>query len=729
LKSFALFTPSESLPQKTILYAASGLPAKCSVLKCIARLSFLLCSLMTFSAGAIPDLRIEVTTFGCDCLATNSFSTDHFNALNVPSLNGKFLALTTDNRRLQIAAKGNVLAIYHNDLNSGWSTNTPAQSAADFNQYALNNHTSTGPRPDWIAMNEISSSQWQNDADYRAWLIETMRLLRETYRFNIVLYAPFSNPGANSTSWRALSNYVYIGVENYLSGEEIKAQNFSESWCQSRYQSSVNSYVSVGMPRDKLVLTEHFAHTLTGTGWGRAGISSNEWDLAVAARSRAARNVGFAGYSSYAWVYNHMLVSKEEMIHFEQTYVTNPLPTLSGITAPYISLGPQNKSVHLGDTATFVVYQAGTNQMAFQWRLNGVPIPGATSSSLVISDAEEGDEGFYTAVLGNPVGVATSLSAFLSVHSVFDPFGHPAGSALVGQATPDGLVWTAAGPSGAAITVANESLAVPGATGRSILFGNATGPSARVPIGRTISNGTLYFSFAFRVLDLGGLNSTGGFFAAFNNSIGTQSTTPTSIGAGVQVRASGSGFEVGLKKASGGSVFDGSKVYSTNDIIFVVGSYTINTGSTEDDEAKLWINPDPNTFGAVNPPPPTLFSSSGSDIPVNSIASFVFFRRGTSNASLQPASMMADELRIADTWGGVAPPLSEVDFPLLQTRRSGNNLVVSWPTNSTGFTLEILSTLTNGSWQPAAGTLGYNGPYFAFTNQSANPSAFFRLRK
>ena len=75
-----------------------------------------------------------------------------------------------------------------------------------------------------------------------------MRLMKETYHFNVVLFAPFANPGANAASWTALSNYVYIGVENYLSGEEIKAQNFSVSWCQTQYQSSVNSYTSLGMP-------------------------------------------------------------------------------------------------------------------------------------------------------------------------------------------------------------------------------------------------------------------------------------------------------------------------------------------------------------------------------------------------------------------------------------------------------------------------------------------------
>ena len=112
-----------------------------------ARFSVLLCWLAGISAFATPDLRVEVTTFGCDCLATNSFGQDHFDALNIPSLNGKFLALTTDARRLQIAAKGNVLAVYHNDLNTGWSTNSPAQSAAIFQSIRFEQSHQHRPAP------------------------------------------------------------------------------------------------------------------------------------------------------------------------------------------------------------------------------------------------------------------------------------------------------------------------------------------------------------------------------------------------------------------------------------------------------------------------------------------------------------------------------------------------------------------------------------------------------
>ncbi len=683
----------------------------------------------TLMGWATPDLRIEVTTFCCSCGATDSFCQNHFDALNIPNGNGKFFALTTDARRWQIASQGNVLAVYQNDLNTGWTTNSPEQSAANFNQYALNNHTSTGPRPDWMVMNEISTSQWQNSAAYRDWLVETVRLLHQTFGYSLVIYAPFANPANNGSSWSALSSNAFVAVENYLSGEEIKAQNFSTSWCQSKYQSSIGSYASVGVPREKLILGEHFAQTISGTGWGRSGISSNEWDQAIVARSQAARNANFAGFASYAWVNNGMMVSDSEMIHFEGTYVTNTLPFASGLTPPYISLAPQNLKGLLGSSVTLTVYPAGTNHLEYQWRFNGSPIAGATLSNYTITNVQSSSQGYYSVVLSNAVGVAFSSNAFLTVQSIFDPFDYPAGANLPGQTNGEGLAWYYAGLGSTPVSVTNGSLPVPGlvpSTANSISFGVASGPSARLPLVRIITNGTVYFSFPFKVIDLGGLSTSGGFFAAFNNSIGNQSTTPTVIGAGVQARASGNGFQVGLKKASSGSVFDTSKIYTTNDIIFVVGSYTFNGGSTIDDEARLWINPDPATFGAVTSPPATISTNEGTDITANQIASFVFFRRGT--AGVQPSAMLADELRISTSWAGVTPVAPLISPPTLLIQRSGSEVILFWSTNAAGFNLQTVPSLSlTNLWQNALGATGMVNEFFTHTNVATNQSQFFRL--
>src|SRR5439155_15824515 len=96
--------------------------------------------------------------------------------------------------------------------------------------------------------------------------------------------------------------------------------------------------------------------------------------------------------------------------------------------------------------------------------------------------------------------------------------------------------------------------------------------------------------------------------------------------------------------------------FRTNGTIFIVGRYQFNTSSLTDDIASLWINPSLATFGADSPPAPSLTVTAGPDIGNSSpqIASFVLLQRGLGNTN-QPATVMADELRIGPTWASVTP--------------------------------------------------------------------------
>ena len=98
------------------------------------------------------------------------------------------------------------------------------------------------------------------------------------------------------------------------------------------------------------MMTEHFAMTTNGVSYGRSGVSSNDWDKVIVARNQAILNCSFKGFLTYAWAKNGMLVSDDEIIHFEDTYRTNTLPTNFGLTAPYIIIQPQSQisaTVHL----------------------------------------------------------------------------------------------------------------------------------------------------------------------------------------------------------------------------------------------------------------------------------------------------------------------------------------------------------------------------------------------
>ena len=186
--------------------------------------------------------------------------------------------------------------------------------------------TSLGPPPQWIILNEISASLWPGNQAYRNWLVELLDRLNSYYGYNVILASPFPNPGANNADWQRVSTYAYIGIEKYLSGERIRDFGFSVDWCESQYRSSMQSYINRGVSPDRLFLFEHFAHTTEGFNWGRAGVSFEEWELALNTRHAAVRNVGFPGFVSFAWSKNAMGVSDDELIYFENVYTAVPLP-------------------------------------------------------------------------------------------------------------------------------------------------------------------------------------------------------------------------------------------------------------------------------------------------------------------------------------------------------------------------------------------------------------------
>src|SRR5438093_3411102 len=115
-----------------------------------------LLALLVVNAGATPDLKFDVFTFS----DTNSQA--QFDHLNFPTTNGHYIAMGGDTRRLELATNGNPLAIYYNTFNDGYSTNTGAQQAAMIDQYGVSLFTSTGPKPNWVVLNEISNSLWTN---------------------------------------------------------------------------------------------------------------------------------------------------------------------------------------------------------------------------------------------------------------------------------------------------------------------------------------------------------------------------------------------------------------------------------------------------------------------------------------------------------------------------------------------------------------------------------------
>ena len=91
--------------------------------------------------------------------------------------------------------------------------------------------------------------------------------------------------------------------------------------------------------------------------------------------------------------------------------VTNAPP----LERPAIVSSSQNQTVTNGANVTFSVNATGTPPLAYQWQLNNMNLPGATSSNLTLTAVTFAQAGFYTVVITNVLGSAGSGPVALSV--------------------------------------------------------------------------------------------------------------------------------------------------------------------------------------------------------------------------------------------------------------------------------------------------------------------------
>ena len=91
--------------------------------------------------------------------------------------------------------------------------------------------------------------------------------------------------------------------------------------------------------------------------------------------------------------------------------------TLTVLIRPAITLQPQSQIVIAGDSVSFDVDATGTAPISYQWRFQGVELPGATNSTLVLSSAQAEDAGDYLVDIANVAGSISSAVAGLIVNA------------------------------------------------------------------------------------------------------------------------------------------------------------------------------------------------------------------------------------------------------------------------------------------------------------------------
>ncbi len=103
---------------------------------------------------------------------------------------------------------------------------------------------------------------------------------------------------------------------------------------------------------------------------------------------------------------------------------------------PLITQHPQSQEGYWGRSVTLTTTAKGTQPLRYQWRKNGVPLAGATSSALTLSNLQATNSGAYTVTVTNTLGAVTTYPAQLSVSPVEMSFSLYAGvfmKGVVGQ--------------------------------------------------------------------------------------------------------------------------------------------------------------------------------------------------------------------------------------------------------------------------------------------------------
>ncbi len=90
------------------------------------------------------------------------------------------------------------------------------------------------------------------------------------------------------------------------------------------------------------------------------------------------------------------------------TVNTNPV-------APLFITQPASRTVQPGEDVGFSAFAVGTQPISYQWNTNGLPLPGATLTTLNLTNVQTANAGNYTLTASNSIGSTISSVAVLTV--------------------------------------------------------------------------------------------------------------------------------------------------------------------------------------------------------------------------------------------------------------------------------------------------------------------------
>jgi pectate lyase/pectin methylesterase-like acyl-CoA thioesterase len=159
------------------------------------------------------------------------------------------------------------------------------------------------------------------------------------------------------------------------------------------------------------------SHTFTGTANGTAPLSY-QWQKST---DGGANYVDVPGATTSSYMVSSAVLADAGLYRLVVTNgqgsAASAAAELVIMQAPVINSQPTGGTLNVGDSITLSVGASGTPAPTYQWKRNGVNLPGATSASYLISSASGANAGNYTVVVTNSVSSVTSATAAVAVLS------------------------------------------------------------------------------------------------------------------------------------------------------------------------------------------------------------------------------------------------------------------------------------------------------------------------
>ena len=213
--------------------------------------------------------------------------------------------------------------------------------------------------------------------------------------------------GGTARDYRAyLGNLAGTQTELIGTSSGLTASNHAASIYQTLF--TVPPYESAGAP---------------GKGWVQVEVDQTNNNLTVLMNGTViAQRTNTSVFTNGTIMLGLMDVFPSIASPLADSYVIFDNVTVEDLSStgvgPSIFTQPQSQSVPLGSPATFSVGATGTS-LTYQWQFDGNDIANATASSYTIASAQNTNIGYYSVIVSNALGTATSSTANLTISGYY----------------------------------------------------------------------------------------------------------------------------------------------------------------------------------------------------------------------------------------------------------------------------------------------------------------------